>query len=138
MSNKPKCILLVDDNPQVRHGLRQMFETEGFICGECENGAQAVEDAKKLNPDLIVLDLSMPVMNGMQAAPLLRKMLPQTPIIMFTMFANETLMALALAAGVAAVVSKEHAASHLLPKAQSLLCDSRSVPPANISERVHY
>src|SRR4029077_9733933 len=91
------------------------------ICGECENGAQAVEDAKQLNPDLIVLNLSMPVMNGMQAAPLLRKMLPQTLIIMFTMFANATLLELALGVGVAAVISKDRASSQLLPNAQSLL-----------------
>lgn len=100
-------------------------------CAECSKPLDAcaqsqktvrmqVAEAGRCRPDLIVLDYSMPVMNGLEAAPLLRKVLPLTPIIMFTMFANEVFATQAIAAGVTAVVSKEQA-THLVPKAESLL-----------------
>jgi DNA-binding NarL/FixJ family response regulator len=72
-------------------------------------------------PDLIVLDLSMPVMNGLQAAPLLKEKLPQTPIIMFTMHATDQLVQIAIGMGISAVVSKEEPVSHLISKADSML-----------------
>jgi len=114
-------ILLVDDNRAIRKILRRMFEGAGYVCSESENGKQAVTDAGRLRPDLIVLDDSMPTMNGLEAAPLLKKILPQTPIIMFTMYANELFAQEALAAGVTAVFSKDQAKTHLIPKAEALL-----------------
>lgn len=114
-------VLLVDDNRGVRQALRRVFEAIGFRCSESENGEQAVQDAGLLKPDLIVLDYSMPVMNGLEAAPLLKKILPRTPILMFTMFANEVFAEKALAAGVTAVFSKDQARTHLIPKVESLL-----------------
>jgi CheY-like chemotaxis protein len=116
-----RCVLLVDDHEVVRSALRRSFESAGFICCEAENGAKAVEQAEQLLPDLIVLDLAMPLMNGLQAAPLLRKKLPQTPIIMFTMYVTDALVQIAIAAGITVVVSKEEAVTHLLNKAHSLL-----------------
>jgi CheY-like chemotaxis protein len=119
-------ILLVDDNQVIRQVLREMFEAVGFVCSESQDGQQALAEAGRLKPDLIVLDYSMPVMNGLEAAPLLKKILPHTPIIMFTMFANHIFATQALAAGVTAVVSKDQAATHLLPQAESLLRSIRS------------
>ena len=98
-----------------------MFEAVGFLCSESEDGQQAVAEAGRFKPDLIVLGYSMPVMNGLEAVPLLRKVLPHTPIIMFTMFVNNVFATQALAAGVTAVVAKDQAATLLLSKAQSLL-----------------
>jgi CheY-like chemotaxis protein len=114
-------VLLVDDNRGIRKILRGMFEASGYICSESENGQEAVEEAGQRKPDLIVLDYSMPVMNGLEAAPLLKRILPKTPILMFTMFANEIFAEQAPAAGVTAVFSKDQAGTHLLPKAKSLL-----------------
>jgi CheY-like chemotaxis protein len=115
-----KSILLVDDNAVIRRALRAMFETAGFACSESESGSQALEQAGELKPDLIVLDFSMPVMNGLEAAPLFKKKLPLTPIIMFTMFATEAFAKAAVAAGVTEVVSKERALD-LIPRVESLL-----------------
>jgi DNA-binding NarL/FixJ family response regulator len=76
----------VDDNSAVRSLVRRLFELEPDfeISGEAENGRDAVEKAENLKPDLIILDLSMPVMTGLDAAPLLRKLLPNARIILFT------------------------------------------------------
>ena len=73
-----KRVLLVDDNSVVRSLVRQLFESQPDfeISGEAENGRDAVEKAENLKPDLIILDLSMPVMTGLDAAPLLRRLLP--------------------------------------------------------------
>jgi len=113
-------VLLVDDNQDVRRALRGMFEASGFVCSEAENGQQALSEAAGLKPDLIILDFSMPGMNGLAAAASLKRILPLTAIIMFTMFASETIAADARAAGVSAVFSKDQAA-RLIPKAESLL-----------------
>jgi two-component system nitrate/nitrite response regulator NarL len=92
----------------------------GFVCVEAENGAQGLELAERLQPNLIVLDFSMPVMNGLEAAPLFKKKFPETPIIMFTMFSNDAFAKVAVAAGVTEVISK-HNASHLMPRVGLLM-----------------
>ena len=104
----PKRILLVDDNRVVRSFLRRLFELQSDfeIAGEAENGRDALEKAEKLKPDLIILDLVMPVMTGLQAAPLLKQRFPDTPIIMFTQEQGSEVERLAKAVGIDAVVSK--------------------------------
>ena len=118
-----KRVLLVDDNSAVRSLVRQLFELEPDyeIAGEAENGQDAVEKAENLKPDLIILDLSMPVMTGLDAAPLLRKLLPDTRIILFTVQQGSEVERLARAAGIHAVVPKDQAASNLILQAQVLL-----------------
>jgi DNA-binding NarL/FixJ family response regulator len=105
----PNCILIVDDHAIIRRGLRQLFEsrTGWEVCGEAVNGRDAIEKAHELKPDLIVLDLSMPEMDGLQAARLLRKAMPKVPIILFTNFGQDPFMEReALAVGIREVVSK--------------------------------
>src|SRR6202035_2199624 len=118
-----KRVLLVDDNTAVRLLVRQLFELEPDfeIAGEAENGQEAVDKAANLKPDLVILDLSMPVMTGLDAAPLLRKLLPDTRIILFTVQEGHEVEQLACAAGIHAVVSKNQAASKLILQAQALL-----------------
>ena len=74
----PKLVLVVDDNAVIRHALCEVFTSEeGFdVCGEAENGRDAIEKAQALQPDLIVMDLSMPVMNGIDAAHALKTLMP--------------------------------------------------------------
>lgn len=71
-------ILIVDDSPPIRKCIRTHIElkTDWKVCGEAENGQVAIERVKALNPDLVVLDMSMPVMNGLDAARQIRKTSP--------------------------------------------------------------
>jgi CheY-like chemotaxis protein len=117
----PQCILIVDDNASIRHILRAEFERRDWKVAEARNGREAIEKAEESKPDLIVLDLAMPVMNGLEAAPVLRPMLPTVPIILFTLYADRLLEREALSAGITVVVSKDAALKTLLNRAQELL-----------------
>jgi CheY-like chemotaxis protein len=117
-------ILVVDDNPNIRHLLRAYVESNGFtVCGEAENGAEAIERAKELQPALILLDVTMPVMTGTQAAPILKQTIPSVKIILFTLHADGN-KGLAATAGVDVALSKadsikklgEHLKALLAPK----------------------
>jgi DNA-binding NarL/FixJ family response regulator len=103
-----KRILIVDDHAAVRLALTRVIESvnDFEVCGEAENGRVGVERALRLKPDLIILDLSMPVMDGLQAARELKGLMPTVPILMYTSFTSANLPAEALAAGVSRVASK--------------------------------
>jgi two-component system, chemotaxis family, chemotaxis protein CheY len=117
----PKRVLIVDDSPSLRKMVFLLFTSNGFsICGEAENGAQAIEKARQTRPDIIVLDYSMPVMDGIRAAKSLKQLMPRVPLLLFTVHDSGVLEKEALAAGVAAIVSKEKA-SDLIIKARKLL-----------------
>ena len=89
-SEVAKTILVADDNPLIRKVLCRMFEAENDydICAEAPNGQEAIALAQRHSPDLIILDLSMPVMNGWEAARQLKKLMPDVPIILFTQYVN--------------------------------------------------
>jgi DNA-binding NarL/FixJ family response regulator len=118
-----KTILIVDDHAQVRKAVCEFFtaNTQFTICGQAENGLQAIEMAERLKPDLIIMDVSMPRMNGIDAAPRLKAIAPDTPIIMFTLhkdsFGSVNLKAL----GVSALVSKSEDLSVLAENVMRLL-----------------
>jgi DNA-binding NarL/FixJ family response regulator len=103
-----KAILLVDDKPFMRRILRDFLEQQPSwkVCGEAEDGVEAIVKAQQLRPDLIILDFQMPVMNGLDAAKQLKTLLPETPIVMFTSFDSFEIEREALAAGVHSVHSK--------------------------------
>ena len=77
------------------------------VCGEAENGHEAVELTGRLKPDVVLLDYAMPIMNGLEAARLITESMPQCGLILFTMFASNQLSTLAQAAGVRTVISKD-------------------------------
>lgn len=116
-------ILLVDDNPNIRHLLRVYVETQTSfkICGEAGHGVEAIEKAKGLQPDLVLLDLSMPVLGGAEAASVLKAMLPRTKIILFSMHFNDIPKALASAIGVDLALSKSDGITRLGEHLKSLL-----------------
>ena len=117
----PKCILIVDDHEYIRKLVRSFLEESGFdVCGEAVDGHDAIEKAQELKPDLIILDLSMPRMGGIEAAPRLKKLLPQTPIVLFT--SHGALKGFdATAVGVDAVVAKDGGMPLLIGSLQNLL-----------------
>jgi CheY-like chemotaxis protein len=85
-----RTVLIAGDNSNIRKMLRRMFEQEDDydLRAEAENGRQAIELALQCRPDLIILDLSMPVMNGLEAAHELKRLMPKVPIILFTQHAD--------------------------------------------------
>jgi DNA-binding NarL/FixJ family response regulator len=113
-------ILIADDSPSIREALYTLFDREEDfeVCGEAENGRDAVEKARALHPDLILLDLSMPVMNGLAATRILKQMMPEIPIIMFSAFSDSFTEKEARSAGVWGLVSKSENISMLLLKAR--------------------
>jgi DNA-binding NarL/FixJ family response regulator len=118
----PYSILIVDDNPVLRRCLRHLVEhNEAWnVCGEAENGQIAVEKVSQLTPDLVILDLQMPVMGGLEAARRINLASPHTIVVMFTMHYCAQLERDAHAAGIAHVLSKVDGAHRLLAVLTSL------------------
>ncbi len=121
----PKSVLLVDDNAAIRRAVCQWFTSEADfeVCGEAENGQEAIAKAQALRPDLIVMDLSMPVMNGIVATRVLKGLMPTVPVIIFSEYSDVFSQKEARSAGVPALVSKAEHVSVLLGKARALLYD---------------
>lgn len=103
-----KRILVVDDNVYIRALTRTFLEVhpDFQVCGEAVNGREAIEKTQELRPDLIVLDLAMPVMNGLDAAREIKRTMPAIPIILFTLYEDTDVRAAADDVGVKAVVTK--------------------------------
>lgn len=124
-ANKPvegKAVVIIDDNAAVRRTVGHALLENGFrFYAEAENGAEGIEIVKQLKPDLAILDLSMPVMNGLQAALILRKMFPHMPIILFSLYGDGEVKAEAARAGIDAVISKTEDMPVLIDKAHELL-----------------
>lgn len=114
-------VLLVDDSAIIRRFLARLLLSQGFeVCGEAVNGQDAVEQAKRLKPEIIILDLSMPIMNGLQAAHVLQGIMPDVALLMYTSHAGATLSRVALDAGVTSVVSKSDPVEALITKLNAL------------------
>ena len=118
-----KSILIVDDNAVIRRSLRHILESIGGwnVVGEAVDGRDAINKAQQLRPDLIVLDLAMPVMNGLEAARELNQIMPQVPLLMYSAFADKFMEKQAQAVGVKAVISKASDMETLVSQARSLL-----------------
>jgi two-component system nitrate/nitrite response regulator NarL len=108
-------ILLVDDHEVMRRGIRALLsgDTHWEIAGEAENGKEAIAQVEKLHPDLVVLDLTMPVMNGLEAARGIRQIAPATKILIFSMHESPQITREAREAGADAFLSKSALADEL-------------------------
>jgi len=129
-------VLIVDDNCYVRELLSEIFkrEIDFEICGEAGDGREALRIAQLLNPDLVILDLSMPVMNGLDAARALRRQKPDASLIMYCDFGDKFVEQQASFIGVSALVSKAEPPGTLVSKARMIL--NRRAESAAVSERL--
>ena len=106
-------VLLVDDNRDMLSDLRDELGAEFEIAGTTDNGEEAVRQVLRLDPDVLVLDLNMPVMNGLQVASLLREKHPRTKILFLTIHEEPEYISAAFSAGARGYVTKRHMASDL-------------------------
>jgi DNA-binding NarL/FixJ family response regulator len=115
-------ILLADDHDIMRRGLRDILNTyEGWeVCGEASNGRDAVRMAEELKPDVVVLDLSMPDLNGIEACRVIKKTLSNTEVLIYTLHETEQLIRKALTAGARGFVLKSDAEVKLVEAIDAL------------------
>jgi len=111
----PPRVLLADDHALIRQGLKALLESQGFqVVGEASDGQATLRSAEKTHPDVAILDISMPVLNGMDAARELKKSSPKTKIILLTQHDEDQYVTEALRAGAKGYVLKSQAAEDLV------------------------
>ncbi|MBV9761111.1 MAG: response regulator transcription factor [Acidobacteriaceae bacterium] len=106
-------VLVADDQALVREALCQILEPEFNVIGEADNGKAAIEETERLKPDLVLLDISLPIVSGMEAASRIRAVLPQIRIVLLTEHAGPEYVEAALERGVSAYCLKSAAVSEL-------------------------
>jgi AmiR/NasT family two-component response regulator len=115
-------IVVVDDDPIIRMDIREMLEEGGYlVSGEAKNGEEAIELISRLKPDLAVMDIKMPVMNGIKASHIIRKLQQDTSILLLTAYSQKELVKDARDAGVAAFLLKPVSEEDLLPAVEIAL-----------------
>jgi len=116
-------LLIVDDHEIFRRGLRALLEpsSEWQICGEAVDGVDAIEQCKNLKPDIVVLDVSMPRLNGLEAARLICKQTPEPRIVIITQHDSPQIRTAALEAGARAFVTKSSVGSELVSALRGII-----------------
>lgn len=115
-------ILVADDHELVRRGLRALLQRKGDweICGEAQDGVEAVEQAKRLKPDVVIIDIGMPNSNGLDATREIVKARPQTRVLVLTLYDSEEMVQQVLQAGARGFILKSDAAQDLLTALEAL------------------
>lgn len=128
--------LIADDNANARKLLRALLEThQGWeVCGEAENGKEAAGRATELSPDFVVLDLAMPMMDGLHAAQAISTAHPATPILLYTMHNFSGLDLEAKKVGIRMVISKTAPADTLLQAIEDILKSATPSAPLSLPE----
>ena len=113
---RPIRILLADDHAILRDGIRALLsdETDLNVVGEAENGRQALEQARALRPDIVIMDIGMPLLSGLEATTQIRRDVPEARVLILTMHQNEEYLAHVLAAGASGYVLKDVAGRELV------------------------
>src|SRR5215813_3758432 len=124
-------ILIADDHDLVRQGLRALLAARPAweVCGEAADGVEAIEKAAELQPDIVLLDLSMPRLTGLEAVPLIRRESPASEIVIVSQHDAAEMLASALEAGARGFVSKSDIGSNLLSVIESIV--QRASPPSD-------
>jgi DNA-binding NarL/FixJ family response regulator len=127
---KTISILVADDHPVVRVGVRSLLETnvEWKVLAEASDGREAVEKARKLRPDLAVLDISMPLLNGLESARKIARQSPNTRVLILTMYGSEEMVEKALDSGAHGLVRKSEAEKELIAAVRAVLNDKLFFP----------
>jgi DNA-binding NarL/FixJ family response regulator len=121
-SHMSNGLLIVDDDVVIRSALRSYVEADGYrVCGEAADGLEAIKRARELQPDVILLDLAMPRLNGAEVAGILKREMPRVQIILLTMYADHFNQKLASAIGIHVVLSKPEGMSVLGEHLKALL-----------------
>lgn len=109
-------VLLADDHELMRKGLRELLSDHTFyeVCGEAANGREAVELVRRLDPDVVVMDITMPELNGLEATRQIRKHFPRTEVLVYTLHESEKLVRDVFAAGARGYILKSDAARNLI------------------------
>jgi DNA-binding NarL/FixJ family response regulator len=129
---KKIAVLLVDDHAVVRQGLRALIEAEGdmVVVGEAENGRQAVAQTKKLLPDVVVMDVAMPGMNGLEATRQIVRNVASAKVLVLTSYGDEDYVAQLLEAGAIGYLVKQTAAADLLRAIREVRGGNKFFSPA--------
>lgn len=133
-------ILIADDHEAVRRGVCAILtsRTDVKVCGEAVNGQEAVEKAIALKPDLIILDITMPVLSGFEAAREIRKTLPQVPILILSMHESNQLIEEAKKIGVQGYITKTQVGNTLLLAVAAILRNQTFFPERRAVESVSH
>jgi DNA-binding NarL/FixJ family response regulator len=126
--NKPR-VLLADDHTLVLEGFQKLLEEHCELVGTAEDGRTLVDIAARTHPDIVLLDISMPLLNGIDAAKKLKKLLPDVKLIFVTMHADAAYINEAFKAGASGYLIKRSAAKELVQAIQSVMNDSYYVTP---------
>lgn len=116
-------VLIADDNAFTRTALYEFFQREPdfIVCGVAEDGREAVEQARRLKPDLIILDMAMPVMNGLEAAHQLKQIMPEVRLIMYSASSDNLLEQAAKSMGISEIILKSQRVSVLIEAARGFV-----------------
>jgi DNA-binding NarL/FixJ family response regulator len=128
----PRSILVADDHEVVRRGIRALLEAhpEWRICGEAETGPETIAKVRELRPDLVLLDLTMPQMDGLEVIPEIQRVSPETKILVLTMHDSGEIATRVLAAGASGLVLKSEAGRDLLLAISAISRDQPFLSPA--------
>jgi DNA-binding NarL/FixJ family response regulator len=133
-------VLIVDDHPAIRRGVQGILHSfpEWELCGEADNGQEAIRLAEALKPEIIIMDVSMPVLNGLEATRIIRGSLPNTKVLLLTLHSSSELVRSAFRAGARGYVLKSDAEQELIRALNIVLGDGTYISPGidgNVAQR---